>query len=89
MGIGRENKVLSMKCGYHTLILTQDKLYAFGRNELGELGIGDNQVKQLSYPRDITSQFGGERIKKISAGIAHSLILAEENLYATGYNSTG
>lgn len=90
MGIGKGNKVLEMKCGgYHTFILTEHSFFGFGRNEYSELGLADNQVKRVSSPRDITAQFGGEKIKKISCGVFHSLILTEKELYALGRREYG
>lgn len=66
-----------------------NKVYAWGDNLFGELGVG-NDVVQYETPTDISGQFGGEVISKISAGSSHSAaITTNGKVYTWGDNSTG
>ncbi len=70
-----------------TVVLTEsNKVYTFGENEYGQLGIGNTTDK--STPTDITDQFGDEVVTNITVGGFHTLAMTESGkLYAFGYNS--
>ena len=73
----------------YSLILSQDgKVYSFGRNGHGELGLGDSgEGTNRGVPTEIP---GLSEIKAISAGYQHSLILSQDGeVYSFGHNNRG
>eukprot|EP01080_Neovahlkampfia_damariscottae_P010768 gene10768-3387_t len=72
----------------HVLILTTDsKIFSFGNNENGQLGLG-NQFDYNS-PTEITTP-GGFFVSDISTGFKHSLILSDNSkVYCVGNNQYG
>jgi alpha-tubulin suppressor-like RCC1 family protein len=70
----------------HSLYITGDgKLYAMGRNDFGQLGIGStaNQSTPVLVP-------SASNVIAAAAGYGHSLYLtADGKLYATGWNGSG
>ena len=71
---------------YHNLALTTNgKLYVWGYNVYGQLGINTGTI--ITEPTQIKDING---IHEISAGKSHSIILTKEGkIYATGLNSLG
>ena len=70
---------------YHSLILKNGKVYSFGDNESGQLGLGDFVNRD-----EPTLIKGFNNIVAISAGGFHSLFLTVNgNVYATGSNLFG
>ena len=69
---------------FHSLFLKNNgTLWATGRNDIGQLGVGHNDTKVLS-PVEVTSN-----VKEMKAG-THSLILKnDDTLWATGCNKYG
>lgn len=78
-------RIIDASLGYsHSLVLTESgKLYAAGSNEVGELGLGDNNSRdQFVYVMD--------NVREISAGNFYSLVVTNDNvLYGFGINSYG
>jgi len=76
---------------YHTIALsTTGKLWVFGRNDYGQLGIGNSNQKVFG-PRDI-EEFDGETSKvfKIAAGCYHTLVVDDlQTLHVFGRNNHG
>ena len=52
--------------------LENDELYSFGSNEFGQLGIGESKYQKTPQ---LVSHFKQMKIKKISNGESHSLVL--------------
>jgi len=80
-------KVKMVACGgYHTMIISDDgNLYAFGRNNYGQLGLGDNQERNI--PTLVNIDF---KVKQVACGNSHTTIISEDNnLYTFGYNRYG
>ena len=76
--------------GDFSLFLTEDnKAYATGHNNYGQLGIGNTNDKHK--PTEInTSNISNKKIIQISAGKDFALFLTEDKkLYATGHNNYG
>ncbi|BDR52198.1 hypothetical protein KIM372_01050 [Bombiscardovia nodaiensis] len=73
----------------HSLGLTQDgRLYAWGYNQFGELGMGQMSEKQLTPT--LVGIPAGERVTQVSAGYNHTLaVTASGNVYAWGRNDNG
>ncbi len=75
-------------CGnQHNIILTENnELYACGYNHYGQLGLGDNDKRNI-YTK-LEHNFG--KIKNIHCGDNHNIILNENNeLYVCGDNYYG
>ena len=72
--------------GEHTLLLHENgTVYACGSNDVGQLGLGDD-VSETGSPTvlDVLSP-----VSTVSAGVEHSLLMAEEGIYVMGDNSYG
>ena len=69
--------IIDIACGcYHTLVLSQDhRVYSFGRNCHGQLGIG-NKTNQF-LPQQI-DKLDGKRVTQIAAGFYHSVVVVSE-----------
>ena len=82
-------KVKAVSCGgQHTVIITEDgNLYSFGKNDTGQLGLGDRNNRDT--PR-LVNVPGGLGVKAVSCGGQHTAIITENgNLYSFGYNLSG
>ena len=82
-------KIISISCGNnHALALTQTgKVYAWGYNHAGELGLKHNyevfKPKLVEMPNNVW-------VKQISCGSYHSLLLTtERGIYSFGFNRHG
>lgn len=71
---------------YHSLFLSDGKLFGCGHSKEGRLGIGSEAT--LTSTQEIPVKFNhkAEKIIEISAGLSHSLILTNKALYGTGSN---
>ena len=81
-----DGQVASVSIGYgHVLALTKDgRVFSWGKNFYGQLGLGDHRDK--SSPQEIT-HFSDDRIVHIAAGQYHSMALSDTGeVYAWGYN---
>ncbi|KAL1110115.1 hypothetical protein AAG570_008192 [Ranatra chinensis] len=66
-------RVLSVSCGRtHTIVLTNNGVYAWGSNRYGQLGVGN--VIQSWFPRNIEF-FENSNIIHVSAGQYHSIAI--------------
>uniref|UniRef100_A0A8C6VEX9 X-linked retinitis pigmentosa GTPase regulator n=1 Tax=Naja naja TaxID=35670 RepID=A0A8C6VEX9_NAJNA len=85
----KNDKPLYMSCGdEHTSVVTENgKLYMFGSNNWGQLGLGTKNT--VSKPTCV-KVLKPEKVKLAACGRNHTLIYTENgNLYATGGNSEG
>jgi alpha-tubulin suppressor-like RCC1 family protein len=84
-----ENKTIEkllVGIGHLVLELNDGTLYTMGNNEYGELGVITNDKNNFHK----VNFFLDKKIKKISTGFRHTLVLCEDgNLYAFGENSFG
>jgi len=74
-------------CGdYFTVLLSTDgKLYSFGANEYGQLGLGDNNKK--SQPIVIIGDLLGKVVIDVAAGSVHTIaIVSTGQVYSWGSN---
>jgi alpha-tubulin suppressor-like RCC1 family protein len=73
--------------GDHSLVLTATgDVYAFGRNDHGQLGLGAGSPPVKCKATLIGSIHG---VTAISAGYAHSLFLYLNSVYSCGWNNAG
>jgi alpha-tubulin suppressor-like RCC1 family protein len=82
-------KIIAIAAGNnHSIAMTIDgKVYAAGRNEYGQLGVGD---KRDRYQFTEVNSLSGKKIIAIAAGYDRSLVLDESGkLYSAGYGSAG
>ncbi|MDR2869416.1 MAG: hypothetical protein LBV04_03100 [Deferribacteraceae bacterium] len=85
-----DGKIISIAATYHYSLLLTDsgKLYATGSNEIGGLGLGEEEGSYTFTQVDIAHIDGKPTL--IFAGNHHSLLLTDSGkLYGTGYNRFG
>lgn len=72
----------------HSMVVTaQGRLFAFGRNEWGQLGLGHKT--KTSKPTHVQA-FDGARVKLVSCGRYHTVVVTEgEKVFACGSNTEG
>lgn len=80
-------QTLSVACGtYHTLVLTVDGMFGFGRNTSGQLGVGPDETRVLVPTRVDTD----ERMVAVACGDNFSLLLGESGVvYHAGLALSG
>lgn len=85
--------MIKIDCGdSHSVSLSlDDKLFVWGRNLEGQLGLGDNENRNL--PTQLQLQFAlpvKSKIRSVCCGGFYTMILLEHNqLYVWGRNTTG
>ena len=74
-----------------TLVLCDDNtLYSWGRNDMGQLGNGNNTHSLLPVAVNMSGSLSGKTITQIACGADHSLVLdSDGKVYAWGYNYAG
>ncbi|OQR90075.1 HECT E3 ubiquitin ligase [Achlya hypogyna] len=83
-----------VRCGYyHTIALcTGGHVYGFGRNDYGQLGLGDagaNAQQRIAMPQ-LIADLEGKEIVRIACGCYHTVAVAENGmLYVFGRNNHG
>ncbi|KAH8417883.1 hypothetical protein KR222_007776 [Zaprionus bogoriensis] len=81
-------EVHALKCGrQHTLILTNNGLYAMGNNSLCQLGIG--QHMQMALQPMLVTALDGMNITILEAGQYHNAAIADGKLYMWGWGIYG
>jgi len=95
----RNKRVTQISCGgWHSILMSEDgEFYSCGKGEYGRLGVGDELSRDEPIQWTSTSNINNPssmqpdvRIKSISAGGSHSLILSKEHkVYAVGRSGYG
>lgn len=81
-------EVHALKCGrQHTLILTNNGLYAMGNNSLCQLGIG--QHMQMALQPMLVTALDGMNITMLEAGQYHNAAVVDGKLYMWGWGIYG
>ncbi len=71
--------------GNHSLMLLENgDVYAFGKNDKGQLGLG-----KISKPIPTPTRINLDNVEAISAGYSHSLLLKEGHVYSFGEGAYG
>jgi len=87
------NKIVKISCGFwHSIALSEKgRVYSWGLNRVGQLGIGNKKYSQKPALLKILNKDGKEVLfHKISCGPEHSLLLSRDLvLYAFGKNNFG
>ncbi|OQR94090.1 RCC1 and BTB domain-containing protein [Thraustotheca clavata] len=81
--------VVKVSCSYfHTVAVTEEnEVYAFGRNDFGQLGIPDALDKHVPHPIPF---FSGKKVLSVACGQYHTVVsLASGGVYAFGKNDYG
>lgn len=81
--------VVEVACSYfHTVVMTlEGNLYAFGRNDLGQLGIDDGMDRHVPVP---LSYFNCRPVLAVACGQHHTVVsLASGGVVAFGKNDHG
>ena len=76
---------------YHTLVIDKDdKLWAWGANDFGELGDGTTISSSIPVPVGENDEQKNMKWKTVSAGFGHTLAIdKDDRLWAWGANSFG
>ena len=85
----RAYRVKHVSCSYyHSIVACEDgKIFGFGRNDYGQLGLGHNEDKLRPTP---ITFFNGQRIIDIACGQYHSLVsVGSGGIFAFGKNDYG
>ncbi|NLH98577.1 MAG: hypothetical protein GX446_03690 [Chthonomonadales bacterium] len=80
-------KAIAGGYGHSMVLLNDGRLFAWGWNGYGQLGLGDKRDRLA--PVEVTELLG-RRVAAVSAGFAHTLAITEDGaLWAWGLNSDG
>ena len=83
-------KVLQVAAGgYRTMCVTEDgSVFAFGKNDNGQLGVGGRESKLL--PTLVRGELQNEQVLRVAAGASHTMfVTADGMVFACGDNSSG
>eukprot|EP00277_Geminigera_cryophila_P045787 CAMPEP_0173075450 /NCGR_PEP_ID=MMETSP1102-20130122/11660_1 /TAXON_ID=49646 /ORGANISM="Geminigera sp., Strain Caron Lab Isolate" /LENGTH=90 /DNA_ID=CAMNT_0013944793 /DNA_START=114 /DNA_END=383 /DNA_ORIENTATION=- len=68
---------------------SEGRVYAWGQNSHGQLGIGTCGEPQLT-PLEVGGELGSQIVTSIAAGITHSAAITQDNrIYAWGNGANG
>ena len=89
--LGEEESIVTVACGAeHVVALSNDgRLFSWGRNENGQLGLGDNRQRQSA--REIyTFPSTSKVVKDVTCGGTHTLaVTSTDEIFAWGCNGHG
>jgi alpha-tubulin suppressor-like RCC1 family protein len=88
----QNERVVMISCGWgHSMALTERHVYSWGRNDYGQLGIGNTlNSNEPKFVAVIDENKCNVFIEKISCGLFHSLLLSSDGyIYAFGNNYYG
>ena len=79
--ISINSKVTDLGCGQHHygLVTESEQVYMCGRNEKGQLGLGDNEIRKIPTVTNL------ENVKMIACGYEHTVFLTKDGkVYSCG-----
>lgn len=84
-----------ISCGtHHTIVVTQaksetsQKIYGWGNNDWGQLGLGDRACYS-SIPHEVILPLHSGYYKQVNCGTHHTVILIKNTIYVCGSNKYG
>jgi len=79
----------TVSCGYYfTVVIADGRLHSFGKNDLGQLGVGHNQ--DMSVPVPVMWSDENDRFVAVSSGTGHSLaVTSYGRVISWGRNKDG
>ncbi len=86
---GESIKQVAAGQSYSIFVTQNGKVFVCGYNNKGQLGVGGyyNQKSLTAIPQ---ARFGGESIKQVAAGFAHSIFVTQNGkVFVCGYNNKG
>ncbi len=90
------DKIVKIAAGnFHSMALSEKgSIFTWGNNQFGQLGIGvtSDIAFRVTTPQNITLNFSleNDKIKEISVGFVHSMVLTEKGkIYSWGNNLSG
>ncbi|GAX82152.1 hypothetical protein CEUSTIGMA_g9580.t1 [Chlamydomonas eustigma] len=89
--VGLPDAIRAVSAGeHHTLcVTTSGEVWAFGSNECGQLGIGQEFEHKYVEPR-LVKQLKGVNVVAVTAGVSHSLALsAQGDVFSWGQSDCG
>ena len=79
--------VSMVACGQdHTVVIADDKLYGFGNNRYGQLGLGDIRIARINHPLLISDTPG---FSYVACGKEYTAVIHTGRLYTFGRNDAG
>lgn len=91
-GVLSDKIIISIAGGeYNSIALASDgTVYAWGHNDYGQLGNGNNSDRNVPFAVDISGVLSGKTITAIASGRQHSIALRSDGIvYTWGTNSYG
>ena len=91
-GLPPGEKITDIASGFHQLVLTESgRLFAWGSNDYGQLGIGSaGGFFDSAVPVDMSGALAGVKIREIAVGMHHSVAVSKEGrVFAWGGNGSG
>lgn len=91
-GVLNDATIVDVRLGRsHTLAIdSTGKLYAWGQNSSGELGVPDISYSNVPVEVDMSGVLNGKNILEINAGNAYNVVLDDQGtMYSWGNNTNG
>ena len=87
---GKTIKSISTGYGHACVIASDDQAYCWGSNSYGQLGNNSTTASSVPVAVNTSGVLSGKTIKSISAGYAHTCVIASDNqAYCWGSNGYG
>ncbi|KMQ94954.1 rcc1 and btb domain-containing protein 1 [Lasius niger] len=87
-----DKRIVDIACGSgHSLALTSDGMvYAWGENNLGQVGNENSSIFDGSLPRQVKHELEGKKIEHIACGSMFNMVVTDKGkLYGWGNNKNG
>ena len=88
----REATVSRVACGGHHLVLLtlQDEVWVAGKNDHGQLGVGEDVAEERQPLPVLLEPCSGLRVERVACGYDHTVLVTREGaLWTFGHNANG